>query len=165
MSKEKLEHQECSVMTPVFKGTSYLHHICSECKGEIKFEQNIYGGVSFYSISLGECAKMKFCPLCGKEIIRFSDKAIYIKPIDIKPLDVFAKLHSEYERKAKWLYHCYISEAHRDKVDALIPLIEKGEISVYYQKALAFAKIGKTDYGVSYQTKKKLRKEFGEDQE
>lgn len=165
MSKENNAGQEFSIMTPVFEGTSYRHHICSECKGTIKFEQNRFGGVSFYTISLEKCELMKFCPLCGKEIIKFSNDAIYEKPIDLKPLDIFAKLHSEYERKAKWLYHCYLSEAHRDKIDALIPLIKSGDVSLYYQKALDFAKMGKTYYGVSYQTKKKLRKEFGEDQE
>lgn len=165
MSKENNAGQEFCIMTPVFEGTSYRHHICSECKGTIKFEQNCFGGVSFYTISFGKCELMKFCPLCGKEIIKFSNDAIYEKPIDLKPLDIFAKLHSEYERKAKWLYHCYLSEAHRDKIDALIPMIKSGDLSPYYQKALDFAEMGKTYYGVSYQTKKKLRKEFGEDQE
>lgn len=162
MSNDK----QSAVMTPVFEGTRYMHHVCSECGGNLEFEQSSYGGVNFYAID-GEakCEKIKFCPICGAEIIRFSDKPIYEKPIDLKPLDIFAKLHLEYERKAKWLYHCYISEQHRDRIDALIPLIKSGEVGAYYSKALDFAKKGKTDYGVSYQTKKKLRKEFGEDTE
>jgi len=154
-----------AIMQPVFEGTKYQHHVCSECGGTLKFEQSIYGGVSFYAINGTKCEKIKFCPICGAEIIRFSDKAIYEKPIDLKPLEIFADLYCEYERKAKWLYHCYISEAHRDKIEAIIPLIESGEISVYYQKALDFARKGKSAYGVSYQAKKKLRKEFGEDTE
>ena len=161
MSNEK----QCSVMTPVFEETRYKHHICSECGGTMKFKQSAYGGVRFYEISGTQCEKVKFCPMCGAEIMRFSDKPIYEKPIDLKPLNIFAELHREYERKAKWLYNCYISEQHRDQIEALIPLIEKGEITVYYQNAIDFARKGNPVYGVSYQTRKKLRKEFGEETE
>lgn len=156
------DDKQTSIMTPVFAGTRYQHHVCSECKGTLKFEQSIWGGVSFYGIDRMKCEKIKFCPLCGAEIIRFSDKPIYEKPIDLKPLNIFAELHSEYERKAKWLYNCYISEERRDKIEAIIPLIEKGDVSVYYQDAIDLARKGKGSFGVSYQTRKKLIREFGE---
>ena len=156
--------KQTSIMTPVFEGTRYLHHVCSECKGTLKFEQSIWGGVSFYAIDGIKCEKIKFCPLCGAEIIRFSDKPIYEKPIDLKPLNIFAELHREYERKAKWLYNCYISEEHRQKIDAIISLIKKGEVSVYYQDAIDLA-LKRKPFGVSYQTRKKLIREFGEDTE
>ena len=160
MSYEK----QASIMTPVFEGTRYLHHVCSECKGTLKFEQSIWGGVSFYAIDGIKCEKIKFCPLCSAEIIRFSDKPIYEKPIDLKPLDIFAELHSEYERKAKWLYHCYISEEHRYKIDAIIPLIKKDKISAYYREAMDLIQNAKP-FGISYQTRKKLIREFGDDTE
>ena len=153
-----------SIMTPVFSGTRYLHHVCSECSGEIKFEQAYNGGTYFYAISCGKCDQVRYCPLCGAEIIRFSDKPIYETPIDLKPLDIFAELRSEYVRKAKWLYHCYISEEHRDKIEALEPLIKKSEVSAYYLEALELAQTAK-GWGISYQTRKKLRKEFGEEKE
>ena len=154
-----------SVMTPVFEGTRYLHHVCSECKGTLEFDQSIWGGISFYTITHAKCESVKFCPLCGAEIIRFSDKPIYEAPIDLRPLDVVAELHAEYERKAKWLYNCYISDSHKGKIDALMPLIKKGDVSVYYQKALDLASIGNKYGGVSYQTRKKVLKEFGEETE
>ncbi len=154
-----------TIITPVFEGTRYLHHVCSECEGEIKFEQSIWGGVQFYGILGITCDTVKFCPLCGAEIIRFSEKPIYKKPLDLKPLDVFAELHREYERKAKWLYNCYISDEHRDKIDDLIPLIESGEISVYYQKAIDLATGRGATRGITYQTRKKLIKEFGDERE
>lgn len=156
--------EQTSIMTPVFEGTRYLHHVCSECNGTLKFEQSIWGGVSFYAIDGIKCKKIKFCPLCSAEIIRFSDKPIYEKPIDLKPLNIFAELYSEYERKAKWLYWCYISEEHRQKIDAIIPLIKKGEVSVYYRNAIDLA-LKRKPFGLSYQTRKKLRKEFGEEEE
>ena len=149
------------IFTPVFEGTRYLHHVCSECGGEIEFNQHYCGGVSFYEIHGVKSEKMRFCPLCGGEIVRFSDKPTYLKPISLAPLNVFAELHREFERKAKWLYHCYISDDHRDKVDALIPLLKSGEIGVYYDRAIHFAKRGNA-YGISWRTRKALIKEFGD---
>lgn len=158
-------NDKTTIFTPIFEGTRYLHHVCSECEGEIKFEQSIWGGVQFYEIYGGSCEKMKFCPLCGAEIIRFSDKPIYKKPLDLKPLNIFADLHREYECKAKWLYNCYISDEHRNKIDKLIPLLESGEISVYYQKAIDLATDSGATRGITYQTRKKLIKEFGDERE
>lgn len=162
MSNDK----QTAVMTPVFEGTQYVHHICSECKGTIKLRQSCYGGVSFYGIFDARSEEIKFCPLCGSEIIRFSDKPIYEKPIDLTPLDVFGALHREYERKARWLYHCYISDSHRNKIEALIPLINSGDISVYYKDALKIAREGRFTYGQLTATKiRKLREEFGKETE
>lgn len=160
MSVEK----QTAIMTPVFQGTRYLHHICSECNGTLEFEQSCFGGASFFAISLEKCEYVKFCPLCGTQIERFSDKPIYIEPLDLKPLDVFSKLCQEYERKAKWLYHCYISDEHREKIKALIPLIQKDEIPGSYQKALNIAKVSSASRQ-GWQQIKKLKKEFGEEQE
>ena len=160
MSKE----QSC-IMTPVFAGVKYQHHLCSECGGHIEFEQSCYGGVSFYAIRGVKSDTVKFCPLCGAEIERFSDHPIYESPIDLAPLNIFGALHREYERKAKWLYHCYISEAHREEIDALIPLLSKKDISVYYQDALDMAKSGQHMYSTNSRAFAKLRKEFGEEEE
>ena len=148
------------IFTRVFEGTRYLHHVCSECGCEIKFEQHYSGGVYFYELYGVEIKKFKFCPNCGGEIVRISDKAIFIEPISLEPLEVFAELHREFERKARWIYHCYISEDHRDKVDTMIPLLESGKISVYYDRAIHFAKVGKR-YSCRWTERKKLIKEFG----
>ena len=161
MTKEK----QMTIMTPVFKGTRYSHHVCSECNGQLEFEQSCYGGVSFYEIKGVKSEEVKFCPRCGTEIIRFADKPIYEDPIDLSPLDVFAELHREYERKARWLYHCFINEEHRQKIEALIPLIQKDEVSVYYLDALQLARNGRYLYSNNSRTLTKLRKEFGEEQE
>lgn len=157
------DRQECCIMTPVFDGSRYKHHVCSSCSGEIKFEQST--GTRFYGIQLGKSDYMRFCPLCGQEIIRFDDKAIYIKPLDLKPLEIFGMLVNEYRRKAEWLYHCYLSETHRDAIDDLIPLAETEDISPWNRAALECAKKAKGCFGVSYQTKQKLKREFGEDKE
>lgn len=96
--------------------------------------------------------------------MRFSDKPKYVEEPDLSPLDVFARLHREYERKAKWLYYCYISEQHRENVDKLIPLVKSKEIGVYYARAIHFAVRGR-QYHPSAAAKRKLKKEFGEDVE
>ena len=156
--------EKSAVMTPVFEGTRYLYHLCSECGGHLTFEQCCNGGVYFYAISCGKCENVKFCPLCGAEIERFSSKAIFEKPIDLKPLDIFAELRLEYERKAKWLFYCYINAEHRHQIEELLPLIESKKISGYYLKSLDLVNMGRR-YGVSYQAKAKLIKEFGEERE
>ena len=86
------DDKQTAVMTPVFEGTQYVHHICSECKGTIELRQSCYGGVSFYEIFGAKSEKIKFCPLCVSEIIRFSDKPIYENPIALTPLEVFGAL-------------------------------------------------------------------------
>jgi predicted RNA-binding Zn-ribbon protein involved in translation (DUF1610 family) len=159
------KEEQTAVMTPVFSGTSYIHHLCSECGGQIKFRQSCYGGVNFYEICGVRSDIVKFCPLCGAEIVRFSSNPIYESAVDLSPLDVFAKLHREYERKAHWLYHCYISDSHRDAIDALISLLDKKEIEVYYQDAIDMAKNGRFMYTKNSRDFAKLRKESGEEKE
>lgn len=161
MTKEK----QMAIMTPVFVGTRYSHHVCSTCNGQLKFDQSCYGGASFYEIKGVKSEEVRFCPRCGTEIIRFADKPIYEEPIDLSPLNVFAQLYLEYERKSRWLYHCYISEEHRAKVEALIPLIQKGEVSVYYLNALQLARKGRYLYSNNSRALTKLQKEFGKEQE
>ena len=47
-----MEHSEKNdvIFIPVFDKTRYLHHECSECKGEWRYEQSGYGGTNFYDL-------------------------------------------------------------------------------------------------------------------
>lgn len=158
MSRDK---NDC-IMTPVFDGTRYQHHVCSECRGEIKLTQSCYGGVSFYELEGYQCAKIKFCPQCGSEVIRFSDKPIYETPLDLSPLDVFSKLRREYEHKAVWLYYCYISESHRKQLDALMACVNSKDLSECDKENLRLAKKGKyTFIKITPLKLRKLREQFG----
>lgn len=161
---KETELKQTAIFTPVFDGTRYSHHICSECNGTFRFEQSIYGGAYFYGASQDT---MKFCPLCGSEIIRFSDKPIYETPLDLAPLDIFIDLYRECERKTKWLYYCYISEEHREKIDALIPLINKNDFPKFVYKAANLVSDGKTIYSrkLTATAIKHLKHEFGEEKE
>ena len=162
---KETESKQPAIITPVFCGTRYSHHICSECGGKLLFAQSIYGGAYFYYGTSQDT--MKFCPLCGAEIVRFSDKPIYETPLDLTPLDIFTDLYRKSERKAKWLYYCYISEDHRNKIDALIPLINKDDFPTSVYKAANLVSDGKTLFTrrLTATAIKKLKREFGEETE
>lgn len=161
---KEAELKQTAIFTPVFKETRYLYHVCSECGGTLRFEQSIYGGVHFYDASQDT---IKFCPLCGTEIIRFSDKPIYETQLDLTPLDIFMDLNREYERKIKWLYYCYISEERRDKINELIPLINKDDFPAFVYKTAKLVENGIKIYSrkLTSTAIKKLKREFGEEQE
>lgn len=108
------------VFTPVFRDTKYLHHICSECGHKITLDQSVWGGVYF-----GDTKDIKFCTHCGNPVIRFAEKAIFETPIDYEPLRPFYEAHEEYERKCRWLYHCYIPEERQAKTEDLMPFAKQ----------------------------------------
>ena len=145
------------VFTPVFRDTKYLHHICSECGHKITLDQSVWGGVYF-----GDTKDIKFCPHCGNPVIRFAEKAIFETPIDYEPLRPFYEAHEEYERKCRWLYHCYISEERQAKIVDLIPFAKQDSGWVLIaSKAVQSA----TRYTTDWRKIKKLKSEFGEDSE
>ena len=145
------------IFTPVFRETRYLHHICSECGYKINVTQEWYGGIHFHSSD-----GIKFCPHCGKPVVRFSDQAIFETPIDFEPMRIFYELREEYERKRKWLYHCYISVDRKDKIEKLLQFAE--EQSGWVEKA--YDAISKEVFSrPDWRTRNKLLAEFGDESE
>ena len=146
-----------AIFTPVFRETKYLHHICSECGHKISLEQSVWGGVYF-----GTTKEIKFCPHCGSPIVRFEEKAIFESPIDYEPLRTFYEIHQEYERKCNWLYHCYISDERREKIQDLMPFAKQDSGWVLIaSKSVQNA----TRYPADWRKIKKLKGEFGENTE
>ena len=143
------------IFTPVFTGTRYKHHVCSECGYEIRLDQSCYGGVYFPYGQEG----FRFCPGCGRPVVRFSDTAIFEEQLDYEPLRPFYDLYEEYERKCQWMYHVRIPEEQREKVEKLIPFARDstGWTNIAY-KSVALA----TKYTVNWRKRNKLIKEFGE---
>lgn len=143
------------IFTPVFTGTRYKHHVCSECGYEIRLDQSCYGGVYFPYGKEG----FRFCPGCGGPVVRFSDTAIFEEALDYEPLRPFYELYEEYERKCQWMYHIRIPEEQREKVEKLIPFARDctGWPKIAYN-SVALAK----KYRVDWRKIKKLVKEFGE---
>lgn len=145
------------IFTPVFRDTKYLHHICSECGHKITLDQSVWGGVYF-----GDTQDIKFCPHCGNPVVRFAEKAIFETPIDYEPLRPFYEAHEEYERKCRWLYHCYISEERQEKIVDLMPFAKQDSGWVLIaSKAVQSA----TRFTIDWRKIKKLKAEFGEDKE
>ena len=146
-----------AVFTPVFRETQYLHHVCSECGYKIEMARSVWSGVYF-----GDVKDIKFCPHCGSPVVRFSDKAIFEKRIDFEPLRIFYEASEEFERKCRWIYHCYISNEHREKIDELLPFVEK---EYGWTKDAARAVKIATKYKTDWRTIKKLITEFGNETE
>jgi hypothetical protein len=83
----------------------------------------------------------------------------------MSPLEVFRKLQWEYQDKARWLYHCYISESHQEKVDELINLVETTEKGkLYYSEAVKLARMG-SGGSIDARSIRKLREKFGDETE
>ena len=145
------------IFTPVFFQTKYRHHICSECGLELKLDQSIWGGPYF---PYGK-EKIRFCPGCGKPVIRFSDTPIYEEPVNFEPLRIFYEASKEYERKCQWLYHCAVSLEEQNEIDELLPFAAKD--TGWIKKAHEAVKLGNKSIG--RRTVEKLIKEFGEERD
>lgn len=147
------------IFTPVFRDTVYLHHLCSECGYKLKVGQKFWGGVNF-----DDTKEIKFCPSCGTPVVRFSDKAIFETPIDYEPLRIFYDAFREFQDKCKWLYRCYISDEHREKVKELLPFAENEPKWGWTKKA--YDVVHPVSVGsVSWQTIRKLERKFGTERE
>ena len=145
------------IFTPVFRDTIYLHHICSECGQKIRLDQSVWGGVYF-----GDTSEIKFCPHCGNPVVRFAEKAIFETPIDYEPLRPFYEAHEEYERKCRWIYHCYLSGETQVKIQKLMPFAKESNGWVLIaSKGVQSA----TRFTTNWQKIKKLKAEFGEESE
>ena len=94
------------------------------------------------------------CPICGK--------GDFETPIDYEPLRPFYEVHEEYERKCRWLYHCYISEERQAKIVDLMPFAKQDSGWVLIaSKAVQSV----TRYTTDWRKIKDLKSEFGEDSE
>lgn len=144
--------QNNTIFTPFFKGTNYQHHICSECCAELNFQQTPWGGVSFYG-----CENIKFCPNCGKPVVRFSKQPIFEQQIDWNPLSPFVDLRLEYEEKLKWYFWCKLTEEERMAVKKIMDLRE----SAYGINKTVIDNLQEVErYTPSWQTIRKLERRF-----
>lgn len=147
------------IFSPIFRGTVYKHHLCSECGYKLHVGQSIWGGVMF-----DDTSAVKFCPGCGNPIIRFSDKAVFEEVIDFEPMWPFYELHEEYERKAEWLYHCYISKKRQERINEMLPFAQSQPESGWVRIACDVLETAKR-YKFDNRKRKKLLGEFGTDSE
>ncbi len=139
------------IFTPVFKGTKYQHHICSECGGKIYMER-IFSGLYFPGAE-----DVRFCPLCGGPVVRFAQTPIYEEEIDFSPLQPFYDLHREMEDRAKYLYWCVLTDDQRSRASKLTEFAVKDG---WTEKAAQVVEEA-ARYAPSYHGKKKLENRFG----
>ena len=88
------------IFTPVFKGDMYLYHECSECEYQVKIQPDYYSRLYF-----GE--KFKFCPNCGRPVIRFANIPKFLEEFNYA---IFNKIDSLYKQFVDKLdYYCRVT--------------------------------------------------------
>lgn len=66
MEKQTDNISDDVIFTPVYKGERYQYHECSNCQYHITMQESVWTPLYF-----GET--FKFCPECGKPVVRFSN--------------------------------------------------------------------------------------------
>ena len=146
-------NSSCDVIfTPVFQSTDYLHHVCSNCGYKLHMCQRFYGGASFYSED-----EVKFCPSCGKDVIRFSHDPIFEEEINFEPLRPFYDILAEADRRIKYLYFVKLDKTQVEAINELLPFAKD---SYGWVKKAADAVQSIKFHKPSWQGLKKLEEEF-----
>jgi len=140
------------IFTPVFRNTTYLHHVCSNCGYKLHMCQQFYGGPSFYAED-----EVKFCPRCGKDVIRFSHDPIYEDGINFEPFKPFYEILAETDRHIKYLYFVKLEKTQVEAIKELLPFAKD---SYGWVKQAADAVKSIKYHKPSWQELKKLEEEF-----
>ena len=106
------------ILTPIYKGTIYKYHRCSNCEGKIYFEED-------YCIPFHFEENIKYCPFCGKEVIRYAKPEYEEKP-NWDWMDKFKKVLDEAEDKIMYELFCKMNREERNE------LIDKTNFGIEY---------------------------------
>ena len=147
--------EEAVVLQPIYEDTIYQHHLCSNCNKKIYLEENMFVPLRFDE-------KIKFCPYCGKEIIRYANPN-YIKKPNFEWLEKYREILKNASERIEYEIYCKNTEEQRDEI------LEKAEFGVQYfadfdllycEKNVCkiIRKLGRG--GIHYSEKNKLRKKF-----
>lgn len=144
------------ILTPIYKGVVYKYHECSNCKGKTYFEEDFF--IPFYFKE-----KIKYCPFCGKKIIRYGQPEYEELP-NWDWLDEYTNIIDKAYRYLKYKIHCKLKEEEKRE------LKEKAEFGKEY---FGVERYNPTSRGnvcelicnisrekIHYTTKNKLEKEF-----
>ena len=88
------------VFTPVYKGDRYLYHECSECGYHVEIRES-----GFVPLDFGN--RFKFCPNCGKPVIRFANLPKFIEEFNYAIFEKIDALYKEYRDKLD--YYCRVT--------------------------------------------------------
>lgn len=117
------------VLIPIYKDTIYQYHLCSNCNKRIYLEENIFVPLRFDE-------KIKFCPYCGKEIIRYTEPR-YIENPNFEWLEKYIEIMKNTYERIEYEIYCKNTEEQRKD------LIDKAEFGIQYF----------TDYDLLYSEK------------
>lgn len=108
------------IFSPIYRGDKYLYHECSECKYQVRMVESIF------AIYFGE--RFKFCPNCGKQIIRFASLPIFLEEFNYGIFDELDKISEEYIDKVD--YYCRVIL----EVDEFVELKKKCRFALEIEK-------------------------------
>lgn len=109
---------EDTILTPIYKDTIYQYHICSNCNKKLYFEEDIFVPLQFKE-------KIKFCPYCGKEIIRYA-KPKYIKEPNFDWLEKYVEIVKNSCERIEYEIYC------KNSKEEIRELIDKAEFGIEY---------------------------------
>lgn len=147
---------EGTILTPIYKDNIYQHHVCSNCNHEMYFEEDLFVPLRFNE-------KIKYCPYCGKEIIRYAEPK-YIEKPDFKWLEKYIDIVKNTSERIEYEIYCKNTEEERKE------LIERAEFGIQYftdydllycQKHVCEIIKNLGSHKIHYSEKNKLREKFG----
>lgn len=150
------KNQEYIILTPIYKKNNYQYHECSNCKSKIYMEESCLTPFYFKE-------NIKYCPFCGKEIIRYG-KPKFEEEIDWTWLDDYRDLFYKFDDYLQYKIHCKMTYNEQQELknntklgieyfkDRGIGFISNENICNYLYKI--------ANYNLHYSTKKKLEKAF-----
>lgn len=122
-----------AIFTPVFRKTAYLYHECSECGKQFDLQEDGIMHISFYYDDL------KFCPYCGKEIIRFdNDNPKYLVEPDMSKIEPLIEVFREAEEHIKYIFWCVFTEKQRKECKELFKCVDNFMYSEIIKSALYY---------------------------
>lgn len=100
--------EESVILTPIYNDTIYQYHICSNCKSKMYFEEDLFVPLRFKE-------KIKFCPYCGREILKY-EKPKYLEGPDFKWMEKFHEILDFADRKIEYEIFCKMNEEERKEI-------------------------------------------------
>lgn len=109
---------EDTILIPIYKNMVYQYHLCSNCNKKVYLEENLFVPLRFNE-------KIKFCPYCGKEIIRYAEPK-YIEEPNFEWLEKYVEIIKNTSERIEYEIYCKNTEDERKK------LIEKAKFGIEY---------------------------------
>ena len=144
------------ILTPIYNGTVYKYHECSNCTGKIYFEEDFFIPFHFKE-------NIKYCPFCGKEIIRY-EKPRYEELPNWEWLEEFQRIIEKNYRELEYIIHC------KKSGEEIKDLGDKIDFGIEYFKGNNYHPISNGNVckllkhvvseNLHYSTKTKLKNEF-----